>query len=110
MRASPHIPSAVSRELERIGEGLRTARLRRNMSQQELADRLGASIHTVRAMEAGKAGTAVGTYLHALWVMDLIETVSQVARPELDKVGRAFEASERRRRSSSTAEGLDDAF
>jgi transcriptional regulator with XRE-family HTH domain len=110
VRTSPYVPSIVSRELRRIGEGIQTARLRRNMSQQELADRLGVSIHTVRAVEAGKAGTGVGTYLHALWVLDLIETVSQVADPALDEVGKALEASDRRRRSSPTTGRLDDAF
>lgn len=110
MRASPQVPSTVIRELRRIGEGIRTARLRRNMSQQELGDRLGVSIHTVRAMEAGKAGTAIGTYLHAIWVLDLIETTSQVADPALDRVGLALEAADRRRRSTPGTGGLDDDF
>lgn len=110
MRASPRVPSIVRRELTRIGDGIRTARLRRNMSQQELADRLGVSIHTVRAMEAGKAGTAIGTYLHAIWALDLIETTFQVADPALDRVGMAHEDSDRRRRSSSRAGSLDDDF
>lgn len=110
MRASPQIPSTVGRELGRIGEGIQTARLRRNMSQQELADRLAVSIHTVRAMEAGKAGTAFGSYLHAIWVLDLIETTSQVADPALDQVGLAYEAADRRRRSSPGTGSLDDDF
>jgi transcriptional regulator with XRE-family HTH domain len=110
MRASPHVPSVVSRELRRIGGGIQTARLRRNMSQQELADRLAVSIHTVRAVEAGKAGTSMGTYLHAIWVLDLMGTVEQVADPALDQVGMALEASDRRRRSRPTTGKLDDAF
>lgn len=110
MRASPHVPSTVDRELRRIGGGIKTARLRRNMSQQELADRLGVSIHTVRAIEAGGAGTAIGTYLHALWVLDLIATVSDVADPTLDRVGMAYEDSDRRRRSGPASGVLDDDF
>lgn len=110
MRKSPRVPSIVRRELTRIGDGIRTARLRRNMSQQELADRLGVSIHTVRAVEEGKPGTAFGTYLHAIWALDLIETASRVADPTLDRVGMAYEDSDRRRRSSPTTGSLDDDF
>jgi hypothetical protein len=41
------------------------------------------SIHTVRAIEAGKAGTAAGSFIQALWVLGLIETLSSVADPNL---------------------------
>ncbi len=110
MRASPHVPSAVERELSRIGDGIKTARLRRNMSQQELADRLGVSIHTVRALEEGRAGTAIGSYLHALWALDLLETASDVAAPTLDHVGMAHEASDRRQRAGAARGAMDDDF
>jgi len=110
MRASPHVPGPVERELERIGIGIETARLRRNMSQQELADRVGVSIHTVRAIEAGKAGTAVGSYIQALWVLGLIETLSSVADPSLDAEGLVLEASDRRRKGGHPRRRVSDDF
>jgi transcriptional regulator with XRE-family HTH domain len=110
MRASPHVPAQVGRELERIGLGIETARLRRNMSQQELADRVGVSIHTIRAVEAGKAGTAIGSYAHALWVLGLIGTLSSVADPGLDAEGLVLEGSDRRRKGGRLRHRISDDF
>ena len=54
MRASPHLPGPVERELKRIGFGIKTARLRRNMSQQELAVKAHLSMSLVSQIEQGK--------------------------------------------------------
>ena len=110
MRASPHLPGPVERELKRIGFGIKTARLRRNMSQQELADRVGASILTIRAVEAGKAGTAVGFYVQALWILGLIETLSSVADPSLDAEGLVLEGADRRRKGGRRTYRVSDDF
>jgi transcriptional regulator with XRE-family HTH domain len=88
------VSTRVERELRRNGAGIQTARLRRNMSQEDLGERIGASFHTVRAIEQGKASTAFGYYVHALWVLGLFETLSQVADPALDAEGIALEAGE----------------
>lgn len=69
------------------------------MSQEELAERVGVTFHTVRAMEQGRATTGIGHYLNALWVLGLLDTVSSVADPALDREGRILEAAERRRKS-----------
>ena len=110
MRASPHVPGPVERELKRIGFGIETARLRRNMSQQELADRVGASIHTIRAVEAGRAGTAIGSYAQALWVLGLIGTLSSVADPSLDAEGLVLEGADRRRKGGRRSHRISDDF
>jgi transcriptional regulator with XRE-family HTH domain len=110
MRASPRTPRPVAKELQRIGDGIRTARLRRAMSQEELAERIGVSFHTVRGMENGKLGTAFGTYAHALWVLGLLDTLSSAADPSLDEEGLALEASERRRHGGHRGSGMSNAF
>lgn len=110
MRTSPHIPGPVESELNRIGAGIETARLRRNMSQQELADRVGVSFHTIRRIEQGKSGTTIGSYLHALWVLGLLDTVASMADPSLDREGLALEASDRRRAGGRRGRTMSDAF
>jgi transcriptional regulator with XRE-family HTH domain len=99
MPAAPKLPSDVQRDLRRIGEGIKTARLRRGMSQEELGKRAGVTFHTVRAMEQGRASTGIGHYLNALWVLGLLDTAGSLADPALDREGLTLEAAARRRRS-----------
>ncbi len=110
MRAIPHLPGPVGQELTRIGSGIKTARLRRNMSQQQLADRVGVSVLTIRAVEEGKASTAIGSYIHAMWVLGLIETLSSVADPSLDAEGLVLEGADRRRTGGRRRYRVSDDF
>lgn len=105
MPTTPRLPSGVLRELRRIGDGIKTARLRRGMSQEELATRTNVTFHTIRAIEMGRPSTAIGHYLNALWVLGLIHTISSVADPALDKEGLILESAERRRRSGGGRRG-----
>ncbi len=110
MRTQSHLPSPVSAEIRRIGAGIRTARLRRNMSQEELAERIGVSFHTVRHMEGGKPGTAFGTYVHALWVLGILDTLASAADPALDEEGLVLAESEMRRRGGHETRTISDDF
>ncbi len=80
------------------------------MSQRELADRVGSSVLTIRAVEEGKAGTAVGYYVQALWVLGLVDTLSSVADPSLDAEGLVLEASDRRRKGGRRRYRVSDDF
>ncbi len=93
MKTKTVLPSAVEEQLRRIGRGIRTARMRRRMTQEELAARIDASWHTVRKMEHGAAGTGIGVYLKALWVMGLWEDVGLLADPQRDREGLVLEAA-----------------
>lgn len=110
MRSKHHLPSPVSAEIRRIGAGIRTARLRRNMSQEELAERIGVSFHTVRHMESGKPGTAIGTYVHAMWVLGILDTLSSAADPALDAEGLVLAESEMRRRGGHGGQEISNDF
>ena len=75
----------------RIGAGIRTARVRRRMTQTELATRVGITFQTIIRMERGSPGTSMGHYMKALWVLGLLDTMAAVADPARDAVNGIFE-------------------
>lgn len=102
MATSP-LPGAVRQEVRRIGAGIRTARLRRGMSQEELAERANVSFHTIRAVENGRPTTGIGHYLNVAWVMGLLSTANSFVDPAEDREGLILEDVERRQRSGGAA-------
>ncbi len=63
----------TQRILENMGEQIKLARLRRNLSVELVAERAGISRATLWAVEKGTSTVAIGTYaavLHALGGMD----------------------------------------
>lgn len=97
MKVTEVLPGPVLDELVRIGEGIRIARMRRRMTQADLAARVGTTFHTIRRIEQGAPGTAMGFYLTTLWVLGLFEDVYLLADPARDREGLIREASERNR-------------
>lgn len=92
-------PAAVQDLLKRLGRDLRTARLRRRLTQSDVAGRLGVSRFVVADLERGKSSTSVAAYLGALWVLGMLDQMSLVADPSRDEEGQALE----RARSPKTA-------
>ncbi len=95
MKTNEALPSEVLSQLRRIGNGIKTARVRRHMTQEELAERVGTSWHTIRKIEGGSPGTRIASYLKALWVLGLFEDVRLLADPERDREGIILEAAAR---------------
>ena len=86
-----HPPAAVREALERLGRNIRTARLRRRMPQQQLAQRMGVSRFVVADVERGKPTTGVAAYVGALWALGLLAHMSDVADPDRDEEGKTLE-------------------
>ena len=80
-------PAPVERALRRLGRDLSTARRIRRLSQEDLAQRIGTSLSTVRRMEDGYPGTALHTFLRALHVLGRLEDVLKVMATENDMLG-----------------------
>lgn len=102
-------PTAVQDALKRLGNNLRTARLRRNLSHAELAAKLGVDRHVVSEAENGKLSTGVGVYVGMLWAMNLLPSLSSVADPKNDEEGLALSGLEERERAR-TGRGPSNAF
>jgi transcriptional regulator with XRE-family HTH domain len=64
-------PLPVVRSLTRLGQAISLARRRRRLTQQDFAQRIGTSAHTVRRMEAGHPGTAL---VHLEQLNQLLDT------------------------------------
>jgi len=81
------VPRPVERALHRLGQDISTARRMRRLSQEDLAQRIGTSLSTVRRMEDGYPGTALHTFLRALQVLGRLEAVVKVLAMENDVLG-----------------------
>ena len=88
-------PAAVEETLRRLGRNLRTARLRRRLRIQDIADRIGVSRFTVSDLEKGKPGTSAAAYFAALWVLGLLSQANELADPDRDEEGKILESARR---------------
>ena len=59
-------PATAENVLNRLGRNIRTARLQRKLSKEELAERIGISRYVAADIEKGKPITAIAAYLGAL--------------------------------------------
>ena len=102
-------PYPVEEALRRLGSNLRRARLARNLTLDQVAEKIGTGTRAVADAEKGRLGTAVAVYLALLWAYDLMGPVSQLADPAADAVGLAS-AARRDRARASTVRDLDNDF
>ncbi|WP_370638736.1 MULTISPECIES: helix-turn-helix domain-containing protein [unclassified Achromobacter] len=84
------MPRPVERALHRLGQDISSARRMRRLSQEDLAERIGTSLSTVRRMEDGYPGTALHTFLRALHVLGRLDAVAEVLAMEKDALGMAL--------------------
>jgi transcriptional regulator with XRE-family HTH domain len=102
-------PFAVQEALKSLGNNLRKARLRRNLSLAELAAKLGVDRHVLTDAENGKLGTGAGVYVGMLWAMNLLPSLDGVADPKTDEEGLALSGLDERERAR-TGGGPSNAF
>lgn len=86
MKNSP-LPLPVARTLLRVGHNIALARRRRHISQEALAERIGASVNTVRRMEDGYPGTALQHFARALQVFGELDKLEKLLDTAQDSVG-----------------------
>src|SRR5271166_956365 len=80
-------PYQVEQTLKKLGGDLKIARLRRNLTGEEVAQKIGASRFAIADAEKGKPSTTVAVYAALLWAYGLIDRLADLADPSKDEEG-----------------------
>jgi transcriptional regulator with XRE-family HTH domain len=102
-------PYPVETALRTLGANIRTARVRRGLTAQELGRKIGVGRDTVAEAEKGKPSTSVAVYAGLLWALGMIDQLVAVADPAADDEGRALALAREPKRARRT-ETLDNDF
>ncbi len=102
-------PYAVEQTLHRLGANLRIARLRRNLTIEDVAEKIGTGRRAVMDAEKGKGSTSSAVYIALLWTYDLLEQIRDIADPSLDEEGLNLSLPKERARTR-VKERLDNEF
>lgn len=96
MKKSVYLLPKHRRLMEKLGEDLRLARLRRQLNAEVVAERSGISRATLVKIEAGDPSVAMGSYFQVLRVLGLEQGISSLASD--DELGRKMQDLELRPR------------
>ena len=102
-------PYEVEQAVKRLGENLRTARLRRNLTIVQVAQKIGTGPRAVRDAEKGKLSTGIAVYTALLWAYDLLGPIAALADPAGDSEGLTLDRLRGRTRARASKE-LDNDF
>jgi transcriptional regulator with XRE-family HTH domain len=93
-RIPPTHPRA-RHQIEALSQRLRAARMRRSMTQEVMAERVGVSVPTIAKLESGDPSTSLATVLRALTVLGLAGDIDLIAAQ--DTLGRELQDNALRR-------------
>jgi transcriptional regulator with XRE-family HTH domain len=83
------LPRKLAQNLAVVGEQIKLARLRRNLTVAQIAERATCSPLTVSCIEAGTPTVSIGIYLRVLYALQLDEDILLLAKE--DTIGRALQ-------------------
>lgn len=101
-------PLEVNSAVQRLGDNVRLARVRRRMSQEELAQACGITRKTLYALEKGTPGATIATAFTVLWKLGLLSTTVALADPDADEHGKILEAARRPKRVRQPVDSDND--
>jgi transcriptional regulator with XRE-family HTH domain len=81
------VPLPVERAIRKLGSDISLARRRRHISQASLAERMGASLSTVRRMEKGDLRVPIHFFARALHVFGEIQALEDLLDTAKDDIG-----------------------
>lgn len=77
------------RILSELGENIRYARLRRDLSSEQVAERAGIGRNSLIRLEKGDEGVSIGIYMRVLAVLGMDKDLASVAKD--DELGRKLQ-------------------
>ena len=83
------LPRKLEQKMQIVGEQIKLARLRRNLSVAQVAERATCSPLTVSRIEKGVPTVAIGIYLRVLYALQLDDDILFLAKD--DELGRALQ-------------------
>lgn len=83
------LPRKLAGDLKRVGEQIKLARLRRNLSLEQVAERASCSIPTLMNVERGKPTVSIGIILRVLYALQLDDDILLLAKD--DELGRTIQ-------------------
>ena len=83
------LPRKLEQKMKIVGEQIRLARLRRNLSIAQVAERATCSPLTVSRIEKGVPTVAIGIYLRVLYALQLDDDLLLLAKE--DAMGKALQ-------------------
>lgn len=108
MTTATTLPLEVTTAVQRLGENIRLARVRRRLSQEELAQACGITRKTLYALEKGAPGASVATAFTVLWKLGLLNTAAALADPDADEHGKILESARRPKRVRQPVDSDND--
>ena len=87
MSVESPMPLPVERAIHKLGNDISLARRRRHISQVSLAERMGASLSTVRRMEKGDVRVPIHFFARALHVFGEIQVLEHLLDTSRDEIG-----------------------
>lgn len=85
-------PLPVKRALKILGANLRDARRRRRIPMWLAAKRASISRTTLNKIEKGDEGVSLGAYARILFILGMIQRLSELAELKYDELGLELEA------------------
>lgn len=102
-------PFEIEMTLKNLGSHLRKARIRRQLTIAQVAQKIGTGVRSIADAESGKLTSGIGTYAALLWAYGLLADLQRVADPLCDAEGLALSEHREGLRSRSRKR-LDNDF
>lgn len=101
-------PYPVEQTLKKLGANLKTARLRRGLTIEQISQKIGTGPRAVSDAEKGKPATGIVVYAALLWALDLLNQMDEVALPENDHEGQTLALAKESTRARHSTENDND--